>query len=192
VASRQRQDRFAHYFLIGAAVFLLVAIGSLVFVFLRARTSPVDQGNDGAAMLRDSLALQSGQPVMEKPSARSSETRPTSVTAPEEKPITLRTDDLRQQYANNEAGADQKYKSKQLEVRGPITMVLQEPPLIGIFFGQAQEPIPAILCEMDRQERGLLAKLQRGQTITVRGTCMGKTQEGFIGLGNCRVVSGAR
>jgi hypothetical protein len=108
-----------------------------------------------------------------------------------EKAIVLFVDDLRQQHAANETAAEQKFKNQILEVTGSITAIYRESPLTGIGFGLLQDLVPPVLCEMDRQQLNALSQLSAGQVVTVRGLYMGKIQGGWIGLGNCRLVTGS-
>jgi hypothetical protein len=189
MASRSTKDRFANYVLLGASGLLLVAVGALAFALLRDRSLSTERADETPTTSAKTPTVKGATRADGGPSAFEAPTQQSPVSTRAEKPIVLRSDDLRQQYANNETGADQAYKNKLLEVTGTISVVYQESPLIGISFGQPQDPLPSILCEMDRQQLSLLSKLRRGQTVTVRGTGMGKIQGGFIGIGNGRLIT---
>ena len=195
MSRRSRNARFANHLVICSSGLLLVAVVFLVAALLRGRSVSKD-GGDGsdpkAAQIPSTNASRpvAAQTVPPPPVEAPVHQPPGSVS--EEKPISLRSEELRQQYASDEVGADQRYKNKVVEVTGTVTAVYQESPLLGIGFGPLQGSLPAVLCEMDRRQTDLLSRLRRGQILSVRGLCLGKTQEGFIGIGNCRVTSGGR
>lgn len=183
MAARSRQDPVGSYILVGAVAFVILAGGVLAYAMLRGKPS---------AKGKEPTPAPSGLPDVQQtttPQApiASAPINPILKPPPEQKPILVRLDDLRQQAANDESGTDRKYKDKHLEVTGTISMVLSEPPLIGVFFGSQQDSVPALMCDMDRQQVDI-SQLRQGQTITVRGIYMGKQQGGFIGLGNCRII----
>jgi hypothetical protein len=109
--------------------------------------------------------------------------------APEEKPIAITTDALRQEHALNEVAAEQKYRNRKLQVTGQVSMVVHEPPLVGIMFGSIIGSPRALLCEMDREHLATLKQVRPGQLITLVGTYMGQIQGDVIGLGHCRPAS---
>lgn len=181
MARRSRQNSVANSVLFASAALLLVAVWALAYYVVRGRTTPTDPAEDRQTTPKAPGVAQ-----------RVEHNTPTPAQAPVEKPIVLRSDELQQKYAINEVDADIKYKDKLLEVTGTIAAVYQENPLIGIGLGRLQDPMPSILCEMDREQIALLSKLRRGQSITLRGTGMGKIQGGYLGIGNCRIISGGK
>ena len=102
--------------------------------------------------------------------------------------MVVTSDALRQQFAKDDVGAEQQYKNRAVEITGVLSLVSQEPPLRGLWFGNPQDQPPPVLCELAADQAGMFAKLKPGQKLTVRGTFLGK-QQGFLGVGNCRIVT---
>lgn len=83
--------------------------------------------------------------------------------------------ELYRDYKENAIAADEKYKDKLIQVTGKIDDIFREVmghPYVTFevdkYFGHVQ-------AVFDKDEEKNIAKLKKGQTITVRGRCKGKT-----------------
>lgn len=191
--SRKRQDRFAVYVIAVAAALVVVAAGVLAYALTRgksaSRNAPAATANAPALVAPQTSSPAQPSATAAAPLDRPPPTRTTNASpaAPAEvRPIALRSDDLRQQYAMNESAVMQRFRDRPLEVTGTVTLILQESPLVGICFGSLQDPVPPLLCEVPAAD---LTGVRPGQTVTVRGVFTGPVQGGFLGLGKGRVVS---
>lgn len=194
MSARRRDDSTSHYVLIGAVGLIILAGGALSFAMLRGKQSsrakePTPSTPSAATPSTTSPSTQAAASTATAPQAATGQA-PSAFDATysaSEKPIVIGGDVLRQEVVTNESSADAKYKNKPLDVTGTISMVLTEPPLVGVFFGTPQDPAPPIMCDMSRKQNNL-SLLRPGQTITVRGVYLGKQADGSIGLGDCAIV----
>jgi hypothetical protein len=169
--SRRRSSGVGPYVVLGGGALLLVALGLLTFAL---------RGRIGALFARERGEASAAGAADASPSSQKQSAIPV---------VKVRSEDLREQYAQDESAADGKFKDRPLEITGTITAVLREAP-VGIIFGKPQDMTPAVVCELDRKQgEEVLSRLRAGMTVTVRGTGMGKIQGGFIGVGNCRIIS---
>lgn len=79
-------------------------------------------------------------------------------------------------YKGNEVSADQMYKGKTLDVSGRIHSIgkdIMNNPYVTLDSGRQFELV-SVQCFFDRRHEGELAKLQKGQFVTIRGKCGGK------------------
>jgi hypothetical protein len=187
---RRKQDSSARNFLIGSVVFFILAAGGLVFALTAGRGLFKREAKGNAVAPSQPSGPVAGRPDPDRRWPDSGQ-GVTPADTPAEKPIALKAEDLRQQVARDETAVEKRYKNKLLDVTGTVGSVIKEDPLIALLFGQPRDPVAPVMCDLDRQQSGL-DRLQPGQTITIRGIYLGKTAEGFIGMGNCRIVGGGR
>lgn len=190
--SKSRQDKLGRYVLIGAIALLIVAAGVLAVAVVKRQLNVKDDAPSAQVKKGPVVAAASPRPaapVQPSPTAAPAPAPSRLPPAVEEKPISITSDELRQQHAANEAAATQRFKDKQLQVTGIVSVIYHEAPLVGIGFGTLQDSAPPILCEMNSQQLGSLSQVRPGQMVTLIGTYSGKVQGGFIGLGNCRIVA---
>jgi hypothetical protein len=91
---------------------------------------------------------------------------------PPEETITISAADIYTQYKANEVLADSKYKGKKLAVRGVVAEIgkdFTDDPYVRLSAGEDFDWVQA---SFSKDNNGELAKLQKGQTITI--TCHGK------------------
>ena len=100
--------------------------------------------------------------------------------------VTIDADALHAEYDANEVAADGKYKGKVLEVTGTVKEVKKGP-----FGGQEVELessrnqfLSSVDCEFPDSAQGALAKLRKGQRVSIRGKCKGLLV-GSVQLDNC-------
>jgi hypothetical protein len=84
-------------------------------------------------------------------------------------------------YDENPIAADQKYKGHVIELAGPIANIGQN------FQGDAYLMIGRVQCFFPREEEVRLAKLLRGQEVTVRGRCQGERLG--VALSSCKLAA---
>ena len=98
-------------------------------------------------------------------------------------PIKISAEDLSKAYESNEKTANDRYKGETLIVTGKVGITnipegATPPP--SFHFADA----PLVVCFAEEKEE--VSKLKMGQTVTVRGKCMGSVL-GFVTLTNCVV-----
>src|SRR2546423_7425306 len=110
--SHHRSNGVGPYVVLGGVGILLLAIGVLIFA-LRGRVF--------ALFARDRVAASS-----ENAATDSSSSEKKSGWEPTNPPVVVRSDDLRQKYADDESTADGMYKDRVVEITGTISNVLYE------------------------------------------------------------------
>jgi len=85
--------------------------------------------------------------------------------------IPISAEDLYKAYESNEAEADKLYQGKIVIVTGKIGGIDGNIPLV-FFLDARQKPI--IQCGFMRDQKAAVSKLEFGQTVTVKGKCVGK------------------
>jgi hypothetical protein len=117
--------------------------------------------------------------------------RPSSPPSPPAEPVAkLTSDDLVKEYQQNELAADGKYKNKLVQVTGKVGKVGKHPlgyPFVQLGTGQ-EEDLFGVTCYLTEKATEEAAKLQPGETITVRGSCMGKLGGQALRLENCEII----
>jgi hypothetical protein len=98
-------------------------------------------------------------------------------------PIKISAEDLSKAYESNEKTANDRYKGETLIVTGMVGVTnipegVTPPP--SFHFGDA----PLVVCFAEEKDE--VSKLKMGQTVTVKGKCMGSVL-GFVTLTNCVV-----
>ena len=89
--------------------------------------------------------------------------------------ISVSASELSAAYNANEVSADDKYKDKLLAVSGTVDSIgkdITDTPYITL---SASGDLLGVQCMFDDQYKGSLAQLQKGQHVTIHGTCKGKT-----------------
>ena len=80
------------------------------------------------------------------------------------------------EYEANEVAADQTYKGRTLSVTGKVDHIgkdILDTMYVTLESGQ-EFGISSVQCMFDDQHEGQLARLSKGQTVTVTGRCDGK------------------
>lgn len=190
MGSKSRRSNLGQYVLGGSIALVILAVAVLAAVMVKRQMPAKDETPRAAPTRAPAVAAAAPSQPPVTPTPAPAPTRSTPVV--EEKPIAITSDELRQQHANNESMAGQRFKDKQLQVTGTVSMIYQEAPLVGIGFGTIQDTLPAVLCEMSPQQAGGLSQVRPGQVITIIGAYTGRIQGGFIGLGRCRIVVAGR
>ena len=91
-------------------------------------------------------------------------------------------------YENNEVAADEKYKKKKLAVTGIIKQISKDAfnnPFVSLKVGF----LKSVSCYFDDKHNKLISKLQKGQKITITGTCKGKSLGMLVVVKDCKVWS---
>ena len=96
---------------------------------------------------------------------------------------------LSEDYKANEIAADAKYKGNTLEVSGTIsdigTDVLNTP---YVTFNTGEYSFLGVQCMFGESDSPVLAKLSKGQALTVRGSVEGGGKVMNVLLNNCQIV----
>ena len=83
---------------------------------------------------------------------------------------------LFEDYSANEVAADEKYKGKTLEISGMVNDIgidITKTMYVTFNLGRQLE-IMTVQCYFDDNHKGDLAKLSKGQSVMIRGSCAGK------------------
>jgi hypothetical protein len=107
-----------------------------------------------------------------------------------ERPIYLQAEQLTKDYDENELAADGKYKTKSLEVLGRVSDIAETMGKLTVQLeGHKQNGInlTSVMCSFDESERANIARLKKGQLITLTGIGDGKTLGFYVGLNQCKV-----
>jgi hypothetical protein len=96
-------------------------------------------------------------------------------------PIKISAEDLSKAYESSEKTANDRYRGETLIVTGKVGITnipegATPPP--SFHFGDA----PLVVCFADQKDE--VSKMKIGQTVTVKGKCMGSVM-GFVTLMNC-------
>ncbi|MDR0519512.1 MAG: OB-fold putative lipoprotein [Clostridiales Family XIII bacterium] len=96
-------------------------------------------------------------------------------TAPEESAIQISAKDLMDAYDENEVAADEKYKGKVLQVKGVVNSVATDimDELYVTLDNGAELEIISVQCYFNEDKKDAIAKLKKGDEITIEGTCTG-------------------
>ena len=91
------------------------------------------------------------------------------------KTTTINAFQLVDDYKNNEVAADERYKGKVLEVSGSIESIGKDlmDTMYVSFGGGGKFELRRVQCFFDDSETDKLAKLSKGQWITIKGRCDG-------------------
>ncbi len=101
--------------------------------------------------------------------------------------ITISAKKLFDAFDENEFAAEELYKNKHMEVSGKIESIdtdILGTPYITLAVGQYS--FFSVQCFFDRDSKPTLAKLKKGKSIVIRGTCKGWT--GNILIDDCQIV----
>lgn len=124
-------------------------------------------------------------------SEESSTTAPDSETPPEIS-VKISSVELFGEYSDNEVAADEKYKNKWLEVSGKITEfgkdVLTDEPYVELSSGKNDMDLTSVKCTFRDEHASDIAKMKKGQKVTVRGQCAGMTIKISVDLHYCQLV----
>ena len=93
-------------------------------------------------------------------------------------PIKISAEDLSKAYESNEITANDRYKGETLIVTGKMGITNTEVGSFHFLDG------PLVVCFMEQKDE--VSKLKIGQTVTVKGKCMGRVMV-FVTLMNCVV-----
>lgn len=103
-----------------------------------------------------------------------------TVAQPEEKPIAVDAVDLWNEYDENEVSADQKYKNKQLEVTGKIDDIGKDI-FDSIYITlKTDDMIGSVQVYFSDKDAESVAKLAKGDKVTVVGKGSGKSLTNVI------------
>lgn len=120
-------------------------------------------------------------------STKSSESE--SKNAPDstsEKPVSVSAKELTKTYDENELAADEKYKGKMLAVSGKISNIAETLGNLTISL-EGHDVVKSVMCSFDESEKSNIAKLKKGQQVTLVGKGDGMTAGLYVGLDKCKI-----
>jgi hypothetical protein len=91
-------------------------------------------------------------------------------------PISVTATTLYHDYEGNEVAADEKYKGKTLAVSGTVDSIgkdISDTMYVTLSSGK-QYSITSVQCIFGDEHKSALARLSKGQKVTVKGRCDGK------------------
>ena len=91
-------------------------------------------------------------------------------------------------YESNEVAADEKYKNKILEVTGTIEDISVVLGQIFIDLKTGEYELTSIHCSFSDTHKSKIAKLRKGQSVTVKGRCTGMLLNLGITLEKCVIL----
>ncbi|CAM1343228.1 OB-fold protein [Tenacibaculum aestuarii] len=89
-------------------------------------------------------------------------------------------------YEKNEVAADEKYKNKKIAVTGIINEIgkdITNAPYVSL----KVDFLKNVTCYFSSENNKIISKLQKGQKITIAGTCKGKSLNMLVVVKNCKV-----
>jgi hypothetical protein len=101
--------------------------------------------------------------------------------------IPVTAEELDRAYEDNVVAADAKYKGKVLHLTGQVFKIARnKPSVVTIEF--ETEAGDTIDCDFPKDAQAPLAMVAPGDTIIVRGTCRGRSDDDIVSLSNCTLV----
>jgi hypothetical protein len=94
--------------------------------------------------------------------------------------------DLYREYEANEIAADNKYKNKRLAVTGVVVEISEVLGEVNVDLSTGDElNLTTIKCSVKDKDK--VAKLRKGQRLTIIGTCDGLTLNLYVGMEKCEI-----
>jgi len=116
-----------------------------------------------------------GAPTTAPPTEAPPTPPPTEQPAPVPQIIEITAAQLYAEYEANEIAADQKYKNKMLKVTGVLSSISKD--ILGspyiVLTGGGEYEVWGVQCTFSSAYEPQLAKLTKGQQVTVTGKCKG-------------------
>lgn len=109
-----------------------------------------------------------------------------ATNAPTEKPIAVQAKALTKEYDDNELAADAKYKDKMLAVSGKVSNIAETMGNVTVQL-EGHNIAKNVMCSFDEAEKANVAKLKKGQQVTLSGKGDGMTAGLYVGLQGCKI-----
>lgn len=109
-----------------------------------------------------------------------------SPTAAAEPQIEVTAKVLTKAYDENELAADGKYKDKTIKVSGKIKEIAETLGNVTVQL-EGHDFLRDVMCSFEESERNNVAKLKKGQQMTMVGRGDGMTLGIYVGLRECKV-----
>ena len=97
--------------------------------------------------------------------------------------VTVTSEKLINDYKANEVKADDMYKDKVIAVSGKVAEIKKDLGGFPILLLSASKKWIKVHCKCAKETSSKVAKINKGDTVTVKGVCLGKL--GNINLGGC-------
>lgn len=113
---------------------------------------------------------------------------PPSLPIAEPKPLTTTAVSLFHEYQTDAATATKKYEGKVIEVTGEIQSIVEKDVTdnASIVIGETDSE-NGVQCAFIQSQNSEIAKLSKGQQVTIKGTVWGKTEN--VQLTGCILIS---
>ena len=100
-----------------------------------------------------------------------------------EPPISITALTLATAYEDNEVAADEKYNGKNLLITGKVESIDTVLGQSSVTLKGKEMSIVSVQCFVDDSQKSAVARLKKGQSATVQGTCDGKSLN--VEIKNC-------
>lgn len=107
---------------------------------------------------------------------RSSETPNPTMVWEQETEVQIKAVDLFNAFIHDEAGANEQYLNKVVEVEGVVTTVRKEQGITSILL-RSKDPAYGVRCRLDRQPNGESPEYEIGQNVRFKCICNGYVQD---------------
>lgn len=97
--------------------------------------------------------------------------------------VTVKAATLIADYKANEVKADMKYKDKIIAVTGKVNEIKKDLGGFPILLLKAGKHWVQVHCKCAKETASKVAKINKGQMVTVKGVCLGKL--GNVNMGGC-------
>ena len=97
--------------------------------------------------------------------------------------VTVTADKLIKDYKDNEVKADDMYKDKVIAVSGEVAEIKKDLGGFPILLLKAPKRWIKVHCKCAKETSSKVAKINKGDKVTVKGVCLGKL--GNVNLGGC-------
>lgn len=120
--------------------------------------------------------------------SQTNQTKPTESSVP----VAVKAEAFAKSYADNEVSADAEYKGKTVEVTGKVINIAEVLNTLQVDLEGVKRSgidVLPVKCNVEQSEKESIAKLKKGQTVTMIGVNDGKTLNLYVGLSKCKVKS---
>ncbi|MFY9620393.1 MAG: hypothetical protein WAM70_09950 [Pyrinomonadaceae bacterium] len=129
----------------------------------------------GVFVLWLALILGCSTSPQNNPASSGSGSSPSAASTPSAPPISVTALALATAYDNNEVAADEKYNGKTLLITGKVESIDTVFGNTSVTLQGKELSLVSVQCFVDDSQKSAVARLNKGQTANVQGTCDGKS-----------------
>ena len=111
---------------------------------------------------------------------------PSTTAKPVEASIVVTAPELTKEYDDNELAADEKYNGKPMSVVGKVSSIAETFGNVTVQL-EGDKMTRTVMCSFEDEQKASVAKLKKGQQVTLTGVGDGMTAGLYVGLRKCRV-----